>query len=78
MNPPQLPLTIIRERGPRIHHARIVRQQNISTFPIEPQAHPSIIHQPVSHVQNLLIVVLELHLTCRILGFAFRLAFVPA
>ena len=75
MNPPQLPLAVIRKRSPRMHHARIVSQQDISPFPAEPQVHPSIIHQPINHVQNILIVILDLHFTCGILGFAFRPAF---
>ena len=78
MDPPQLPLAVIRKGSPRMHHTRIVRQEDISPFPREPQAHSSIIHQPIDHVHNLLIVIFDPHLTRGVLGLAFRPAFVPA
>lgn len=78
MNPPQLSLALIPKRRPRMHHTRIIRQQDIPPLPSKPQAHPPIIHQAIHHPHNPLLVVLDAHLGRGILGLAFRPALVPA
>lgn len=59
MNAPQLTIAVPRKRGPGVQHGDVIRDQDISLFPREPQAHPAIIEQPVDDLDNLLAVVLD-------------------
>lgn len=73
MNAPQLTVAIPRKRGPGVQHGKVIRHQDISLFPREPQAHPAIIQQPVDDLDNLLAVILNGHLA----RGEFRLGGIP-
>lgn len=59
MYAPQLTVAIPGKGGPGMQHGHIIRDQDVSLFPREPQTHPAVVQQPVHDLDNLLAVVLD-------------------
>lgn len=78
MDPPQLAITVTRERRPCVQHRHVIRQQNVTLLPREPQTNTSIIQQLIHQLNNPLAIILDRDFTSRELRLRCVPRLVPA